>query len=334
MSTSSAVATQSQSHPYGTTFQTDVPARMDRLPWSGWHWRVVIALGITWIIDGLEVTLVGAIGAVLRHPESLHFTDSQIGLLGSAYLVGAVLGALVFGYLTDVLGRKKLFLVTLGLYLAAAGLTAFSWDFWSFALFRFLTGAGIGGEYSAINSAIDELIPARVRGWVDLAINGTYWLGAALGSMATLVLLDTRLLSVNLGWRLGFGIGALIGLVILFFRNHIPESPRWLMTRGYEDEAERVVGQIEHEIQESGTTLPPVEGGEILIEPRGSIGFRLIARTMFETYWRRSILCLAMVISQAFLYNAIERTASRRCPRGDGSPRFRSPSFPRRPYAA
>ena len=221
---------------------TNIPARMDRLPWSRWHWLVVITLGITWIIDGLEVTLVGAISGVLERPETLHFRAAQIGLLNTAYLVGAVLGALVFGYLTDVLGRKKLFTITLGVYLVAAFLTAFSWDFWSFATFRFFTGAGIGGEYSAINSAIDELIPARVRGWVDLAINGTFWVGAALGSLATVVLLDPRWLPLGIGWRVGFAIGAVLGLIIIFFRHSVPESPRWLMTRGHVEEAERVVG--------------------------------------------------------------------------------------------
>ena len=189
-------------------FQTNIPARMDRLPWSGWHWLVITALGITWIIDGLEVTMIAAFGAVLQEPESLHFSSTEIGLLGTSYLAGAVLGALVFGYLTDRLGRKKLFTVTLGLYLVSALLTAFSWNFASFAFFRFLTGSAIGGEYSAINSAIDELIPARVRGWADLAINGTFWLGAAAGSLASIVLLDPRYFRPDLGWRLGFGLGA------------------------------------------------------------------------------------------------------------------------------
>src|SRR3982751_1489508 len=217
---------------------SDVPARLDRLPWSRWHWRVVLALGITWVIDGLEVTLVGAVSPVLERPETLHFSSTQNGLLNTAYLLGAVLGSLIFGYLTDLWGRKKLFTVTLGLYLVAAFLTAFSWDFWSFAVFRFFTGAGIGGEYSAINSAIDELIPARVRGWVDVAINGSYWIGAAVGSLATVVLLDPRIFPVDLGWRLGFGIGALLGLGIIFIRHHVPESPRWLMTHGYQEEGE------------------------------------------------------------------------------------------------
>ena len=214
------------------TFRTNIPSRLDRLPWSRWHWRVVLALGITWVIDGLEVTLVGAVSPVLQRPDTLAFSSTQNGLLNTAYLIGAVIGSLAFGYLTDLWGRKKLFTVTLGLYVIAAFLTAFSWNFWSFAFFRFLTGAGIGGEYSAINSAIDELIPARMRGWVDLAINGTFWVGFAAGSLATIVLLDPRYLPINLGWRLGFGIGATLALIIVLFRSALPESPRWLMTRG------------------------------------------------------------------------------------------------------
>ncbi len=205
--------------------QTNIPARMDRLPWSRWHWLVITALGVTWIIDGLEVTMIAAIGVVLQEPRSLHFSSTEIGLLGTSYLAGAVLGALVFGYLTDRLGRKKLFTVTLGLYLVSAFLTSFSWNFASFALFRFLTGAAIGGEYSAINSAIDELIPARVRGWADLAINGTFWLGAAAGSLAGIFLLDPRFFPTNLGWRLGFGVGAILGLVIIFLRRARSREP-------------------------------------------------------------------------------------------------------------
>jgi MFS family permease len=285
-------------------FRTDIPARMDRLPWGAWHWRVVVALGVTWIIDGLEVTLVGAIGGAIEDPRSLHFTAAQVGLLGSAYLVGAVLGALFFGYLTDRMGRKKLFTVTLGLYLVAAFLTAFSWDFWSFAVFRFFTGAGIGGEYSAINSAIDELIPARVRGRVDLAINGTYWVGAAAGSLATLVLLDPAIFPIDLGWRLGFGIGALLGLVVIFFRHHVPESPRWLVTHGHREEAERVVAEIEGHFRGRGEPLAEPERA-MMIRPRGPVGFGLIARTMLHKYAGRSAYGLALMVSQAFLYNAI-----------------------------
>ena len=285
-------------------YKSDIPARLDRLPWGGWHWRVVIALGITWIIDGLEVTLVGSISGVLQSEKSLNFSDEQIGQLGSAYLAGAVLGALFFGYLTDRLGRKKLFTVTLALYLVAAFATAFSWNFWSFAVFRFFTGAGIGGEYSAINSAIDELIPASVRGRVDLAINGTYWVGAAVGSLATIVLLDPRFFAVDLGWRFGFGIGALLGLVIIFYRHHVPESPRWLMTHGYPDEANRIVDEIEAHFDREGRDLPPAEG-TIDVHPHRAVGFGKIAETMLRKYLRRTILGLALMISQAFLYNAI-----------------------------
>jgi MFS family permease len=284
--------------------ETDIPARMDRLPWGRWHWRVVIALGITWIIDGLEVTIVGAIGGVLAKKQTLHLSESQIGLLGTAYLVGAVIGALIFGYLTDRLGRKKLFTVTLGLYLVSAFCTSFSWNFWSFAVFRFFTGAGIGGEYSAINSAIDEMIPARVRGRVDLAINGSYWIGAAVGSLATLVLLDPRDFAIDHGWRYGFGIGAILGLVVIFFRNHVPESPRWLITHGREREAKRVVGEIEAHFLEEGKPLEPVHES-IKLQPRNDVGFAMIARTMVQTYPGRSFLGLTLMVSQAFLYNAI-----------------------------
>ena len=291
------------------SFKTDIPARMDRLPWSRWHWRVVLALGVTWIIDGLEVTFIGAIGGILRDPKTLHFSAEQVGLLGTAYLLGAILGALGFGLLTDRIGRKKLFSITLGLYLSAAFLTAFSWDFWSFALFRCLTGAGIGGEYSAINSAIDELIPARRRGRVDLAINGTFWLGSAFGSLATLALLDPRYFSVDLGWRLGFGIGATLGLVVIFYRNHVPESPRWLLTRGRLHEAEEIVSGIEEEIEAEPTIGKlPAPKGSISIRPRGPVGFRKIAEVMLKKYPKRTALGLAMVASQAFLYNGVSFT--------------------------
>jgi len=284
--------------------KTSIPARLDRLPWGAWHWQVIVALGITWIIDGLEVTLVGAISGVLISPKSLHFSSEQIGLLGTSYLVGAVLGALLFGYLTDRLGRKKLFTITLGLYLIAAFLTAFSWNFASFAVFRFFTGAGIGGEYAAINSAIDELIPARVRGRVDLAINGSYWLGAAAGALATLVLLNPNVFPVDLGWRFGFGIGATLGLIVIFFRHHVPESPRWLVTHGRENEAEQIVEGIEHRFVEHGHRLEEASD-TIAIHPRTPIGFGLIARTMFRKYPGRSVLGLTLMVSQAFLYNAV-----------------------------
>jgi MFS family permease len=287
-------------------FKTDIPARMDRLPWSRWHWLVITALGITWIIDGLEVTMIAAIGAVLQEPRSLHFSSTQIGLLGTSYLAGAVVGALVFGYLTDRLGRKKLFTVTLGLYLVSALLTAFSWNFASFALFRFLTGSAIGGEYSAINSAIDELIPARVRGWADLAINGTFWLGAAAGSLASIFLLDPRLFPPDLGWRLGFGGGAILGLVIIFLRDRVPESPRWLLTHGEPEDAERVVKEIERQIaSEQGPGSLAAVSKTIKIRRRGHVGFVELAGVMLKKYPRRTILGVSLIVSQAFLYNGV-----------------------------
>jgi len=208
------------------TFTTDVPARLDRLPWSRFHWLVVAALGVTWILDGLEVTLVGSLSPAIARPDGLDLTASEVGLTGSAYILGAVLGSLVFGRLTDRFGRRRLFTVTIGVYLAATIATGFSWDFWSFAVFRFLTGAGIGGEYGAVNSAIQELIPARRRGYTDLAINGSFWAGAALGAMGSIVVLDPSVIDPALGWRLAFVIGGLLALVILWIRRYIPESPR------------------------------------------------------------------------------------------------------------
>ena len=225
----------------GTIVETDIPPRLDRLPWFRFHTLVVAALGITWILDGLEVTLAGAVSGALKASPHLQFTDAQVGASASAYLAGAVLGALFFGWLTDLLGRKRLFFLTLGVYVTATGATAFAQDFASFALFRFLTGAGIGGEYAAINSAIQELIPARFRGRTDLAINGSFWLGAVLGSLATTLLLRPGWLPIDTGWRFAFGVGAALGLFVLFFRRTLPESPRWLVVHGHMDEAEQVV---------------------------------------------------------------------------------------------
>src|SRR5690348_15493332 len=237
--------------------RTTVPARLDRLPWSRFHNLVIAALGITWILDGLEVTLAGSVAAALQQSERLHLTAQQVGLTGSAYLAGAVLGALFFGLLTDRLGRKRLFNVTLGLYLVATALTALSWNFAAFAAFRFFTGAGIGGEYAAINSAIQELIPARLRGRTDLAVNGSFWVGAALGAAGSVWLLDPALLPADLGWRVAFGTGAVLGLVILYLRRFLPESPRWLMTHGRIEEAEKVVAEIEQRVAQSGAPVPP-----------------------------------------------------------------------------
>ncbi len=286
-------------------FRTCVPARLDRLPWSPFHWKVVIALGITWLIDGLEVTLIGSISGVLHDKATLNFTAGELGRIGSFYLIGAVAGALFFGHMTDLMGRKKLFFVTLAVYLSGTLLTAFSWDLWSFIIFRFITGAGIGGEYSAVNSAVDELIPARVRGRVDLIVNGSFWLGAAVGASGSLLLLDTRIFPIDIGWRLGFGIGAVLGLIILFYRTSIPESPRWLMTHGREKEAEGVVGSIEKEIErETGKPLDP-PGPEIMIHRGRKVDLKTVAKAMFVQYRRRSVLGFALMVSQAFLYNAI-----------------------------
>ncbi|MCT1775793.1 MFS transporter [Brachybacterium sp. p3-SID957] len=288
------------------TITTQVPSRLDRLPWSRFHWRVVIGLGSVWILDGLEVTMVGNVAARLTEDGSgLDISAGQIGVAGAIYIVGACLGALVFGQLTDRLGRKKLFLWTLVLYLVATVATAFSFSPWYFFLCRFLTGAGIGGEYAAVNSAIDELIPARARGRVDLIINGSYWLGSAAGSALSLVLLSTVLLPIDLGWRLAFGFGAVLGICVLFVRRHVPESPRWLFIHGREEEAERIVRGIEEGIEEErGEELPPAEGS-LTIRQRKAIPFREIASVAFRKYPRRSILCLALFLGQAFLYNGI-----------------------------
>src|SRR5579864_4136481 len=241
--------------------RTDVPARLDRLPWSAFHRLVVVALGITWVLDGLEVTLAGSVAAALQQSPHLHLTSAEVGLTGTAYLSGAILGSLFFGHLTDKLGRKRLFNVTLGVYLVATPMTAFSWDFASFAVFRFFTGAGIGGEYTAINSAIQELIPARLRGRTDLAINGSFWLGAALGAFGSIWLLNPALFPPELGWRFAFGIGAVLGLFILYLRRFVPESPRWLMTHGRVAEAEAIVTEIESRVGTgTGTALPPASG--------------------------------------------------------------------------
>ena len=288
----------------GTCFKTDVPNRMDRLPWSRWHWLIVIGLGVTWILDGLEVTLAGAVGAVLK--ESLHMSDVEVGSSATAYLIGAVIGAIGFGYATDRLGRKKLFTVTLLVYLIATACSALAWNFWSFAVFRFITGTGIGGEYAAINSAIDELIPARVRGHVDLIINATYWIGAAVGALATILLLNTHAVLPTEGWRFAFLIGASLGVVIIFIRHCVPESPRWLMTHGRKDEAERIVSLVEKEVEdETPGKLPPPEGEPLTITVRRYTPWKEIWGAMVHTHGDRSLLGLSLMIAQAFFYNAI-----------------------------
>jgi MFS family permease len=283
---------------------TDIPARLDRLPWSRWHWLIVTGLGITWVLDGLEVTLAGAIGGVLK--ESLHITDAQVGATATFYLIGAVIGAVGFGYATDLLGRKKLFTVTLLVYLAATCATAFSWNFWSFAIFRAITGMGIGGEYAAINSAIDELIPARVRGHVDLVINATYWIGAAIGAAATIFLLGGRFVPSNMGWRFVFALGAILGLIIIYVRRFIPESPRWLMTHGQEEEAETIVNAVEKEVErETGHRLPELQEKPMRLKVRHRTPWNEIWKAILVQHRRRSILGLTLMVAQAFFYNAI-----------------------------
>jgi MFS family permease len=290
-----------------TILTTLIPARLDRLPWTRFHTMVVVGLGITWILDGLEVTIVGAVSGVLQEKATLGFSAAEIGAIASFYLTGAVLGALVFGWLTDRFGRRLFFFITLATYLLGVLLSAFSWNFWSFAFFRFITGAGIGGEYAAINSAIDELIPARLRGRIDIFINGSYWVGAAFGSGATVLLLDPAIFPANIGWRLGFGIGAVLGVGILVVRGFVPESPRWLITHGYADQAERTVAGIEATVAaESAHRLASVDPADaITIHPRHTFGFDMVIRTIFGRYWQRALVGFSLMVSQAFLYNAI-----------------------------
>jgi MFS family permease len=293
--------------PEGPTVTTKVPARLDRLPWSRWHWMIVIGLGTVWILDGLEVTLVGNMAGRLSESGSgLHISAAQVtGTAAALYVAGACSGALFFGWLTDRFGRRKLFMITLAVYLAATALTALSFSVWWFFLFRFLTGFGIGGEYAAINSAIDELIPSYYRGRVDLIINGSFWLGAIAGSLLSLVTLNTALLPKDVGWRVSFALGVALGLVILLVRRHVPESPRWLFIHERGAEAEELVGRVEDEVRrETGHELPE-PGESITVHQRKSVGFGLIARTVFTRYKRRAALGLALFVGQAFLYNAI-----------------------------
>jgi MFS family permease len=283
---------------------TSIPARLDRLPWSRFHTLVVVALGVTWILDGLEVTLVGSLAGALKESPTLRFTNTDVGLASSAYLCGAVLGAVLFGWLTDRLGRKKLFFITLAVYLVATALTAVSWNFWSFVLFRFLTGAGIGGEYTAINSTIQELVPARVRGHTDLIINGSFWIGAAIGAAGSIVLLDPAILPSEYGWRLAFLSGAILGLVVFLMRFWLPESPRWLMIHGRAREAEAIVADIERQV------APQIRDLAALAEPRRLRARRFtpireVMDTLFRAHRRRTLVGLALMASQAFFYNAI-----------------------------
>jgi MFS family permease len=285
--------------------ETDLPARLDRLPWSSFHTLVVVGLGITWILDGLEVTLAGTVATALKESPVLRFSNADVGFAASSYLAGAVVGSLLFGWLTDRLGRKRLFFITLTLYLCATAATAFSWNLWSFALFRFLTGAGIGGEYTAINSTIQELTPARVRGWTDLCINGSFWLGAALGAGVAVVLLNPALLPEDYGWRAAFLTGAILALAILVMRRWLPESPRWLMTHGRVKEAEAVVAGIEARVRAGGHELASGPFPRARLRMRRSTPLGDVMRTLFRVHRQRTAVGLSLMVAQAFFYNAI-----------------------------
>jgi MFS family permease len=285
--------------------ETDIPARLDSLTWSGFHTRVVLALGITWVLDGLEVTLAGALSGALKESPTMHFSNLDVGLANSAYLGGAVLGALGFGWLTDRIGRKKLFFITLALYLAATAATALSWNVASYALFRALTGAGIGGEYTAINSTIQELVPARYRGWTDLVINGSFWLGAALGAVCAIVLLDPNVAPPDIGWRLAYLTGAILGLVVFVMRMWIPESPRWLMIHGHPDQARDIVAGIERSVIGHTQSDRQNAFAKVKLKMRAFTPLTEVAHTLFSAYRQRSLVGLVLMVAQAFFYNAI-----------------------------
>jgi MFS family permease len=289
----------------GRVVETDIASRLDNLRWSGFHTRVVVALGVTWILDGLEVTLAGALSGALKESPSLQFTNFDVGFANSAYLAGAVLGALGFGWLTDRIGRKRLFFITLAVYLTATAATAMSWNLASYALFRFLTGAGIGGEYTAINSTIQELVPARYRGWTDIVINGSFWLGAALGAVSAIILLDPAVIGPDLGWRLAYFTGAGLGLVVFVMRMWIPESPRWLIIHGHPERAAAIVGDIERSAV--GTLQQPPQGAwpKIKLRMRDHTPLREVAHTLLSAYRQRTLVGLTLMIAQAFFYNAI-----------------------------
>ncbi len=286
------------------TIETDVPARLDRLPFSGWHRRIIIALGTSWLLDGLQVTLAGSLAGILEDKKALGLSDPQVTAGATTYLAGAVVGALLFGYLTDRLGRRKLFLVTLAVYSLATAATALSWNFWSFALFRFITGLGIGGEYAAINSAVDELIPGKVRGSVDLMVNATFWVGAAVGSLASWALLNGSV-PANTGWRIAFGIGAALGLGVLVLRLAVPESPRWLMLRGKEQDADKIVGDIEGDISRKSGKLPEPEGEKLKLKVRDHTPWGEIFNNMWRDNRKRSLLAIALMVGQSFFFNAV-----------------------------
>lgn len=279
-----------------------IPARMHDMPWTRFHWMVIVGLGTAWILDGLEIQIVAAGG----FEKTLHMDASQVGLAGTVYLLGEVAGALIFGRLTDSLGRKKMFTLTLVVYLLGAAASGLAPNMWVFLACRFVSGMGIGGEYSAVNSAIDELIPGKHRGRVDLAINGTYWAGAAIGALVSTLLLDTDRFGQDIGWRIAFFVGPILGLGIIYLRRHIPESPRWMLTHGKADEAERVVEGIEQEILDSGNELPHHDDSDARwIKAGEGLTPKQLAYVFFKLYPTRTVLGATLMITQSFLYNAI-----------------------------
>ncbi len=303
---SATMLADSGTHGAGPPIETDIPARLDRLPWSRFHVLIVVALGVTWVLDGLEVTIVGSIGPMLQDKRTLGLTPQNIGTMASAYVAGAVAGALFFGWLTDRFGRRLVFNITLGLYVAGVLASACAWDFLSLAIFRIVTGLAIGGEYAAINSAIDELIPARLRGRIDLFVNGSYWAGAAVGAAASLLLLGGAVVSPALGWRIGFGLGGLLGLFVLILRQFVPESPRWLVTHGRVEEAEKTLADVEKRVEETDGGKPmPRPNGTLTVHPRKTFGFGLIFRSMLGKYRARAFLAFSLMAAQAFLFNAV-----------------------------
>jgi MFS family permease len=286
-----------------------IPARIDRLPWSPFHTRMVVALGVAWVLDGLEITVASSVAGVLSTKDGLGLSSTSVGLIATVYLIGEVIGALVFGRLSDRLGRRNLFMITLAVYMVGSGLTAATagagpgWVAFLWAT-RIIAGMGIGGEYAAINSAIDELIPARYRGRIDIAVNGTYWGGAILGTLGSLLLLNV--IGPSIGWRLGFLLGPVLAVAILFVRRHLPESPRWQIMHGKQAEAEESISYIENEVQRRGRELPPVDQAMALeIRPVKQAHYLTLIRCLFREYWPRSVLGAALMITQSFLYNAI-----------------------------
>jgi MFS family permease len=285
-------------------FESNIPPRLDSLPWSRWHLRIAIALGITFLLDGLEGGVGGSISGALKSVTTLHFTDAQLGIASTGYLAGTVVGAFIFGFLADVYGRKSLFLWTLALYVCATAATALSWNLFSFTLCRALTGAGIGGEYTAITSAIDELIPARVRGAANLMIGATFWLGVILGSLVAVATLSDSLLGLRYGWRIAMLSGIPIALVVLYLRRYLPESPRWLLTRGRSTEAEAIVIQIEAAVA-SETGLLPVVTKTVTILPTTINPLRKLSLLLHKKHRGRAVLCLGLTMAQSFFYNSV-----------------------------